>query len=211
MTHATPPPDLDLWQAWHRAGGPKYPHEKVVQYTFRHFPPDARAAAHALDLGCGSGVHCWFLAREGFRVAGTDIAPAGLENTARRLAADGLSAELIEAPADRQPFADASFDFVICFGVLEVLPSRAAQDGLVGEMSRVLRPGGRALALFASPDDYRCLDPEKARGIPFLAPAPDEVARMFGGRFARVDIDRYITTYEGGRWQQNDFLVTCVR
>lgn len=35
-----------------------------------------------------------------------------------------------------------------------------------------------------------------------------EVKSMFSEGFTNVCIDRYITTYEGGRYEQNDWLVT---
>src|SRR2546426_7636787 len=56
----------DIWNTWNASGGPKYPHEKVIQYCFRNFPPEQRSSVRALDVGCGGGVHTAFLAAEGF-------------------------------------------------------------------------------------------------------------------------------------------------
>jgi ubiquinone/menaquinone biosynthesis C-methylase UbiE len=198
------------WESWNALGGPSYPNEKVVQYTFRNYPPQARAATRALDLGCGSGINTWFLAREGFRVGATDIALTGLRNTQRRLQADGLAAALARADAVHQPFADASFDYLLCVRVLELLPTAGLQDALVGECARVLRPGGRGLALFASPLDYGFVHPQMGVA-PFFPPDRQRVEAMFGPRFQRVDVDLYRTTYEGGRYAEDNFLVTFVR
>jgi SAM-dependent methyltransferase len=40
------------------------------------------------------------------------------------------------------PFADASFDTVVCFTMLHHVPSPQQQDRLFAEAARVLRPGG---------------------------------------------------------------------
>jgi SAM-dependent methyltransferase len=40
------------------------------------------------------------------------------------------------------PLPDACFDVVLCFTVLHHLPDAAAQDQLLTEARRVLRPGG---------------------------------------------------------------------
>jgi SAM-dependent methyltransferase len=63
---------------------------------------------------------------------------------ARRL---NPASELRLAPADALPFPKASFDAVLCIEVLRYLPQI---DPCLREMSRVLKPGGVALAT-ASP------------------------------------------------------------
>lgn len=48
----------------------------------------------------------------------------------------------MEASATAVPLPDASFDVVLCFTVLHHLPDATAQDQLLAEARRVLRPGG---------------------------------------------------------------------
>ena len=203
-------PNRALWESWNAMGGPKYPNEKVVQYTFRHFPSAVRATTRALDVGCGSGVNTWFLAREGFPVVASDLALSGLLNARSRLGVDNFSAPLICADAGKQPFRDGSFDYIVAVRVLELLPSPELQDALVGEIARLLVPGGRGLALFASPEDYGVKHPELAPA-PFFAPSEQRVHEIFCDRFASVDIDIYMTTYQGGKLTEHNFLVTFVK
>jgi ubiquinone/menaquinone biosynthesis C-methylase UbiE len=62
-----------------------------------------------------------------------------------RLAADPALADAIEpveGQAEALPFADASFDAVVCFTMLHHVPSARLQDRLFAEACRVLRPGG---------------------------------------------------------------------
>jgi SAM-dependent methyltransferase len=54
----------------------------------------------------------------------------------------------VQADATDMPFADDRFSGVVCFTMLHHVPSRELQDRLLGEVSRVLRPGG----LFAGTD-----------------------------------------------------------
>ncbi len=50
--------------------------------------------------------------------------------------------EVVQGDATAMPFADGRFSGVVCFTMLHHLPSPAAQDRLLAEAARVLRPGG---------------------------------------------------------------------
>jgi SAM-dependent methyltransferase len=68
-----------------------------------------------------------------------------LESDGRTYTAVDVDASLpiIHAGAERLPFPDSSFDVVVCFQVLEHLPS---PKNAVLEFHRVLKPAGRVLA-----------------------------------------------------------------
>ena len=93
-----------------------------------------------LDAGCGSGVLSRWLARRGCEVVGVDASPemvAVSMNLAKREAESGrVSFNQVETIA-RLPYADKSFDGILCSSVLEYLPDPAA---CVREFSRVLKP-----------------------------------------------------------------------
>lgn len=194
----------DLWEEWNSWDVPNYPHAKVVQFALRHYPRAARAQMRVLDLGCGSGVHTAFLAAEGFPVTAVDISQSGIDNTRRRLAARKATAELHVSSADALPFLAASFDLVICAAVFDAAGPAVAQ-GAVREAARVLRSGGRGLFVFASDGDFRILGENEYRLHGYTR---TEVDRLFSDGFSAVWIDRYITTFEGGRTEANDWLVT---
>jgi ubiquinone/menaquinone biosynthesis C-methylase UbiE len=99
-----------------------------------------------LDAGCGDGRYLRALDAElPKRIAGADIAERILE-TAR---AAIPRAELVQANLESLPFADGSFDLVLCSQVIEhVLDAPAA----VAELARVLRSGG---TLVISTDNER--------------------------------------------------------
>lgn len=100
-----------------------------------------------LDVACGTGVVARLAAeRIGLAgsVIGADSSPAML--AAAKRASVGTSIEWREADAAILPFADGSFDLVLCQQGLQYFPDRA---GALREMQRVLTPGGRiGLAVF---------------------------------------------------------------
>jgi SAM-dependent methyltransferase len=90
-----------------------------------------------LDLGCGLGHQCVEMARRGYSVVGVDTSLGLL----RRARASG--AAVLLGDALHLPFRDDSLDFVYAIGVLHHLPSVEAQDAVLREVARTLRPGGR--------------------------------------------------------------------
>lgn len=193
-----------LWDQWHLAGGPSYPHEKVIQFCFRNFPPDRRASTTALDLGCGSGANIVFLARSGFITHGTDISPVGIENTRQRLAAEGLQAKLRAESAEAISFQGVCFGLVICVGVLECLGQESAEK-VVKRVAEVMRPGARGLFLFCGEGDFRLQEdnPHALHGY-----TETEVRGLFAEGFQEAHFDHYITTYMSQAKRQFDWLVT---
>lgn len=114
----------------------------------------ARSSQRVLDLGCGTGRHLLYLAREGFEAFGIDISPIGLEHARHWLQEENLSAGLTQGDMAAIPCADDFFDgaisiHVIYHGTLQHM--RAA----IGEIHRVLKPGGLALLTFQSRRGYR--------------------------------------------------------
>jgi ubiquinone/menaquinone biosynthesis C-methylase UbiE len=95
-----------------------------------------------LDVPCGFGRHSVPLARAGYRVVGVDRSAALLEE-ARRRAGGERWPKLTRADYRELPFADASFDAAVnLFTSLGYLGDEA-DTRVLGEIRRVLRPGGR--------------------------------------------------------------------
>jgi demethylmenaquinone methyltransferase / 2-methoxy-6-polyprenyl-1,4-benzoquinol methylase len=89
--------------------------------------------ARVLDLACGTGDLTRLALRHGYQAVGSDLS-AGM------LAANVTGAPLVEADGSRLPFADGTFDGVVCGYALRNFTDLAVT---LGECSRVLRPGGR--------------------------------------------------------------------
>ncbi len=102
-----------------------------------------RDGAVVLDLGCGTGEITERLAAKYPKATfvGVDLEAAHLERAAARCAAFGSRVRFEVGDALALHFADSTFDLVVCRHVLQAVPDPAA---VLAEISRVLRPGGRA-------------------------------------------------------------------
>ena len=106
-----------------------------------------RPGERMLDLGCGFGRHAFEAARRGAEVVALDAGQDEVEGVVAMFNAMQAEGELVpDAPAAavqgdalHLPFADGSFDRVICSEVLEHIPDDLSA---MRELSRVLRPGG---------------------------------------------------------------------
>ncbi|HVH06594.1 MAG TPA: class I SAM-dependent methyltransferase [Myxococcota bacterium] len=105
---------------------------------------DIRKGHLLLDAGCGEGRHCFGALERGARVVGLDLDLGSLKKAAGALRfvgrEKGALGAMLQGDAFRLPFADATFDRVICAEVMEhVHDYRAAAR----ELARVAKPGGR--------------------------------------------------------------------
>jgi SAM-dependent methyltransferase len=119
-----------------------------------------RGDEHILDVGTGRGLLAVAAARglTGGRVVAIDIWNAEDLSDNRRarteevLRLEGVSdrVTLEEADAERLPFADGSFDAVVSNLCIHNIYNAPGRHEAIGEIVRVLRPGGRAVI-----SDYR--------------------------------------------------------
>ena len=105
--------------------------EKLGAFTVEKLAP--RQTDALLDIACGTGEVSRHFRGKVARIVGVDITPAMAAQ------AEGILDSFVESPAERLPFADASFDLVVCRQGTQFMKDAEA----VAEMVRVLRPGGR--------------------------------------------------------------------
>ena len=100
-----------------------------------------------LDMGCGAGRHAFETVRRGCRIVALDQSLEELVDVRNTFAAmieagelhDKVQGQPVSADALKLPFADETFDRIICSEVLEHIPD---DQTAIGELARVLRPGG---------------------------------------------------------------------
>ena len=128
------------------------------------------ARAHVLGIGCGDGELIAALRAEGVRAIGVEgsIGPG-------RRAALNTGGQVFVGDPGHLPFADATFDAIVIWHVLEHL---AAPGRTLAELVRCVRPGG--LLVVAVPD---------------LAGFP---ARLGGGAWLGLDIERHLYHFTSG-------------
>ncbi len=94
-----------------------------------------------LEVGCGSAPCSRWLATRGAHPVGLDLSAGMLRHAAAQGAATGVAVPLVQAGAERLPFADATFDLACsAFGAV---PFVAEPERVMREVARVLVPGGR--------------------------------------------------------------------
>jgi ubiquinone/menaquinone biosynthesis C-methylase UbiE len=97
----------------------------------------AAGADRALDVCCGTGRQCLFLAQAGIHPTGLDLSPAMLA----RATLQDKRPTLVLGDAVRLPFTDGAFPFTSVALALHEKPPQARPD-ILAEMLRVTAPGG---------------------------------------------------------------------
>src|SRR5262245_13868611 len=99
-----------------------------------------RSGEALLDVGCGTGPVAVTAARTGARVRALDLSPVLLEHARRNASTAAVEIEFSEGDVEALPYADGTFDVVVSqFGHMFAPRPEVA----IGEMLRVLKPGGR--------------------------------------------------------------------
>ena len=150
------------------------PHESSIYYELSHlydmffgrvfYPRIVRVirslgiepGARVLEIGVGTGLALGAYPRH-CRVTGIDLAPDMLERARERVRRKGWGhIALMQGDALNLQFADDSFDYVMAFHVVSVVPDA---QRLMSEAQRVCRPGG----LIAIINHFRSAHPTVAR------------------------------------------------
>jgi ubiquinone/menaquinone biosynthesis C-methylase UbiE len=104
----------------------------------------AKARGATLELGAGTGGNLAYYPEAVTELVLTEPSEHMAKRLRARVSASGRDAQVILAPAERLPFEDAHFDTVVGTLMFCTADDPAA---VVGEVRRVLRPGGQLLFL----------------------------------------------------------------
>ena len=132
-------PSRDLWEQYAEWWIDNFTGGADAEYEEQILPFAAHELAGfetVLDVGCGDGQISRLLAANGARVVGIDPTWNQVVVAGERAGGPAYA----RASADGLPFADASFDAVLACLVFEHID---AVDEAIGEIARVVRPGGR--------------------------------------------------------------------
>lgn len=146
------------------------------------FAPLIVADGSVLDVACGQGRHCRFLARRGHRVTGVDRDTAAL---AALTATPGVTTVAADLEAGAWPFTDARFDAVVVTRYLHrplfpALLASLAPDGVL--IYETFALGNEAFGKPSNPD--------------FLL-APGELLAVVGAQLTVLAFEQGVTTGEG--------------
>jgi SAM-dependent methyltransferase len=128
-------------------------HKPLDRQLLDRFAARVRDVGPACDMGCGPGHVARYLHEIGVAVCGVDLSPAMIER-ARRLVP---GVEFRQGDMMALDAADGAWEGIVAFYSIIHVP-RDDMVGALGELWRVLRPGGLLLLAFHIGDDTIHLD-----------------------------------------------------
>ncbi len=193
--------ESDLWEAhagWWIDGFTEGADPEYVEQILPLAGAELDGFGRVLDVGCGDGQISRLLAAAGAEVVGVD--PTW--NQIRVARERGGGATYARSGAAELPFADDSFDAAVACLVFEHIDD---VDGAIGEVARVLRPGGQLSFFLNHPllqtpgsgwiDDHT-VDPSEQywRIGPYLVEqdSVEQVERGVFIRFVHRPLSRYV-------------------
>jgi ubiquinone/menaquinone biosynthesis C-methylase UbiE len=201
----------------------KYPPEELIRFVARHFNGASdRRSVKVLEVGCGPGAGpSWYLAREGYSFSGIDGSATAIDLARRRFRDEGLQGEFVTGAADALPWSADTFDGVIDIACLQH-NSEAAARAIVGEIYRVLKPGGRHFSLATragcwgdgagtrvDATSFRDVTegPFSNMGVVRFA-TQDSLQRLYS-RFQELEFEYSIRSMDHTRREIANWIVTC--
>jgi tellurite methyltransferase len=153
MTHPSNSDERAGWEALFRSGNfpPRYqtyaaPNDSVVEWA-----DGLPERASILDVGCGVGRHVIYLGGRGFKMAGIDISSSGVKISQEACAERQIDFDGRVANMTALPWPDMTFDAALSTMTI-FHQMRANILKTIGEVGRILRPGGLFLVNFLHKD-----------------------------------------------------------
>ena len=116
------------------------------------FEMKKRNLSDVLELGCGRGRNCIWLAREHYSVTGIDFNLDDLLLIKKYMRTHDLSVNIVQNDVSALSFKENTFDVVLSFNVLTYIREKMRKK-VAEEVKRVLKPQGLFVLVERSPKD----------------------------------------------------------
>ncbi len=150
----------------------------------------SRCGSPILELGCGTGRVLLPLARQGYRITGVDLSRPMLEVARSKVAAEGLSGQVI---LSRQDMREMELDdrFNLAFAAINSFMHLLSTDDQLAALARIrhhLNPGGLLILDLFNPDLSRLLEARGQVGLAKVMTDPDTGHRLMRFHSDKVDL-----------------------
>ena len=173
--------------------------DTTVDYVMKVLPPGGKV----LDIGCGAAPVVSELRRRGVECVGVEYAGDMIKHARNRLRSMGLDDDkLYRADCRAVPFEDASFDVIVCLGVISYVEDF---ERAIGEIHRLLKPGGHALVSFRNLHSLAIFDPIKAikKAVKMLIPGSRKTQYTIGRYMDHREVTKAFADYD---FEYRDFF-----
>lgn len=179
--------------SWDEQADPEASFERFVMRPFleealARMPGEAHGLS-ALEIGCGSGPICCFLAARGWAVRGIDVSQTALEMARQNAGQRGLNVQFDAADICNMPEQADRYDLVIDGHCLHCLVYDEHRQAALTAIARLLKPDGLFLieTMIAHPalivkGNYR-IDPQGVLSIKVDSPAGHDDAFASDGEW----------------------------
>src|SRR5215510_6728110 len=134
------------WNDRYRDGNLPWDTGQPSSELLRILSQDTIQPCRALEIGCGTGTNCVWLAQQGFEVTGIDLAPLAVERADKRADAAGVKVRFVVGDVLHLPELDGPFGFFFDRGCYHAV-RRNAPEQYAPAVARHLASGGRGLIL----------------------------------------------------------------
>ena len=162
-----------------------------LEALFGRLGADPRGGT-CVEVGCGPGRMTTALAERFDRVVAVDVSPEMLARARRAAGRDNVEYRLVTGER-LDTVEDGRADTLVCYLVLQHLPSRAHVLAYLGEFARVLSPAGQAFVQLpvlqrgALPRLWRAV---RSALVPLLSRSPERSAALRGFRLTGPELER---------------------
>lgn len=162
----------------------------------RRLPP-----GRMLDLGCGSGRACLFLARQGWQCIGIDVIPEAIDLARERAHIAGLADAITfhVSSVTMLSFLQTPVDLALDVGCMHVLTGTSL-TAYAAEVARLVRPGGTYLLFCHTRDET---SPDDAFGQ-----SEATIRTLFASRFLFEWVEHGITHVNDQTWPSAWYWMT---
>jgi cyclopropane fatty-acyl-phospholipid synthase-like methyltransferase len=119
----------------------------------------------ALDLGCGTGTNCIYLAQYGWQASGVDISSLAVWQARRKARRAGVDCTFHQTDVTALDFLTEPFDLALDIGCLHSIPP-SSRERYASGVVRLVRSGGLYMLYAFTPRSQRIgIHPEQVRQL----------------------------------------------